>query len=481
MYDVVIIGAGVIGGLIARELSRYDLKLCIVEKENDVAAGTTKANSAIVHAGFDAAPGSLKAKFNVLGAQMMPQVAKELDVPYQNNGSLVIGFNEEDEQTLHTLYQRGLDNGVKDLSILDQEALRKLEPNISPNAICALYAPTAGIICPYALTIAAVGNAMDHGAHLKRNFTVTAITQRDDLYTVTSQTGEFLQAKFVVNAAGLYAGHIANMVGDTSFTLHPRRGEYILLDKSFGNLVSHTIFRTPSKMGKGILVSPTVDGNLLTGPTSADITDSEDTQTSPEGFAQVMRESCENVQGLSFGGAITSFCGLRAVSDVGDFIIRSPRAGFVNVAGIESPGLSASPAIARYVVELLSNIGLALQPRKDFNPCRKSPHYFRKLSIPEKNAIIAKDPAYGRILCRCEQVTEGEILYAIRQNPQPLDLDGIKRRTRAQMGRCQGGFCSPHLVELLARELGVSWEQITKKGGNSYILSGKTKEDTHND
>jgi len=224
-----------------------------------------------------------------------------------------------------------------------------------------------------------------------------------------------------------------------------------------------------------------VDGNLLTGPTSADITDSEDTQTSPEGFAQVMRESCENVQGLSFGGAITSFCGLRAVSDVGDFIIRSPRAGFVNVAGIESPGLSASPAIARYVVELLSNIGLALQPRKDFNPCRKSPHYFRKLSIPEKNAIIAKDPAYGRILCRCEQVTEGEILYAIRQNPQPLDLDGIKRRTRAQMGRCQGGFCSPHLVELLARELGVSWEQITKKGGNSYILSGKTKEDTHND
>lgn len=475
MYDAVIIGAGVVGALTARTLSKYALKICILEKENDVAMGATKANSAIVHAGFDAKEGSLKAKLNVKGSQMMKRITEELGVKYQQNGSLVIGFNDEDKQIIQELLKRGNQNGVQGLEILEGERLFALEPNLSPNVKCALYAPTGAITCPYELTIAAVGNAMDNGADLKRNFEVVKIEQNNGVYQILSHK-ETVRAKFVINTAGIYSDRIAKMIGDNSFSVHPRKGEYILLDKECGNLVSHTVFRTPSKMGKGILVTPTVDGNLLLGPTSVDGTDKENLSTSEEGFAKIIKEASENVKDIPLRGTITSFCGLRAAGNTGDFIINSPKAGFISAAGIESPGLSASPAIAEYIVELLREQGLTLTEKTDYNPIRKSAHYFREASDEEKNEIIKRDKRYGRVICRCETVTEGEIIEAIRTNPGARDLDGIKRRTRAQMGRCQGGFCMPYITEILARELNISCENVTKCGGNSSVIIGTTKE-----
>lgn len=475
MYDVVIIGAGVVGGMIARALSAYDLKICIAEKKNDVATGASCANSGIVHAGFDAKVGTLKAKMNVRGAEMMPQIAKELGVKYKNNGSLVIGFNEQDRKTIEELYERGQKNGVKSLRIVEKKELQGMEPMLSENVICALYAPTAGIICPYELTIAAVGNAMDNGAELLLNFEVQEIRSKEDGYEVCSKE-QVLETKCVINAAGIYSDKIAEMAGDTSFQVHPRRGEYILLDRACGNLVSHTIFRTPSKMGKGILVTPTVDGNLLTGPTSVDIADKEDTSATADGFETIIRQAREHVPEIPYQKTITSFCGLRSVGSTGDFIINAPKRGFINVAAIESPGLTSAPAIAEYVSVLLKEQGADLIPKSDYQPMRESQHRFRDADIREKNEMIKKDKSFGKVICRCETVTEGEILQAIRTNPGARDLDGVKRRTRSQMGRCQGGFCGPQIVEILAKELGIPYEDVTKSGEGSPITLGRTKE-----
>lgn len=476
MYDAVIIGAGIIGAMTARELTRYNMSVCILDKENDVAMGATKANSAIVHAGFDAKPGTLKAELNVRGAEMMENVAKELGVKYRKNGSLVIGFDKNDEEMIQVLYRQGIENGVKELAVIDKDELKNIEPNISDDAVCALYAPCAGIVCPYELCIAAVGNAMDNGAELKLNFDVSEIKRIDGGFEIKSEK-ERVEAKYVINAAGVYSDFIAKLVGDSSFNVHPRRGEYILLDKECGNLVSHTIFRTPSKLGKGILVTPTVDGNLLTGPTSVDMENKEITETTEEGIAKIISEAGADVNNIPFGKSITSFCGLRAVGSTGDFIINSPVDGFINVAGIESPGLSSSPAIALYVKDLLVKMGVKLEENKKFNPERKSYHTFRDADIEEKNRIIKENPAYGRIVCRCETVTEGEIVEAIRRNPGARDIDGVKRRTRAGMGRCQSGFCLPYTAEILAEELGIKYEKVTKSGGNSKIVIGRTKEE----
>ncbi len=475
MFDVAVIGAGVVGAMVARELTKYGLKVCVLEKENDVSMGATKANSAIVHAGFDAKEGTLKALLNVKGSKMMEQVAKELGVKYKRNGSLVVGFDEEDEATIKELYERGCKNQVEGLEILKKEAIKELEPNISDNVTCALWAPTGAIICPYELAVSAIGNAMDNGAELKCNFKVEEIIKNADGYTVKSEK-DSVDAKIVINAAGVYSDEIARMVGDDSFKITPRRGEYILLDRESAGLVTHTIFRTPSKMGKGILVSNTVDNNILLGPTSENIEDKEDKTTTSEGFGKIIKEAFENVDNIRLNQTITSFCGLRAVGDSGDFIINSPVDGFVNVAGIESPGLSSAPAIAEYVRELLEKQGVEMKENKDFNPIRKPMHYFKEATIEEKNEIIKKDSSFGKIICRCETVSEGEILEAIRTNPRPTDLDGVKRRTRAQMGRCQGGFCMPYIVELLAKEMNVAYEDITKFGRNSKINTGLTKE-----
>ncbi|MDD6308512.1 MAG: NAD(P)/FAD-dependent oxidoreductase [Clostridia bacterium] len=476
MYDVAIIGGGVVGGMLARMLSSYKLNICILEKENDVAMGASKANSAIVHAGFDAAPGTLKAKLNVKGSEMMEQTAKELGVKFKRNGSLVVGFNAADKKKIEELYARGIKNGVKELSILSMHALHEIEPNISPDAVCALYAPTGAIVCPYALTIAAIGNAMDNGADLRVHFEVTAIHETGASFAIISSNGDRINAKYVVNAAGINADAVAAMAGKTDIKIHPRRGEYVLLDKTCGGIISHTIFRTPSAMGKGILVTPTVDGNLLLGPTADNIEDKNDTATTADGLSTILAHCTETTKGIHARDTITSFCGLRAVGNTGDFIIQATTEHFINAAGIESPGLSASPAIAAYITEMLRDMGLELTKNENFNPIRKPAHRFREASVAEKNRMIMENRSFGRIICRCEGVSEGEIREAIRTNPPARDLDGVKRRTRAQMGRCQGGFCMPYIMEILSEELGVPYDSITKNGGNSKLMTGKTKE-----
>ena len=476
MYDVAIIGAGVVGALVSRELTKYTDSVCILEAGCDVALGATRANSAIVHAGFDAACGSMKAKLNVRGSEMMEQVCGELGVKYNRCGSIVVGFDEEDERTLEGLLERGRKNGVKGLYIAGQEELLKFEENIGEGVRCALVAPSGAIVCPYELCIAAVGSAMDNGAELKTGFKVTKIEKCDGIYAISATNGESVSAKLVINCAGVHSDEIARLVGDDSFTIRARRGEYMLFDKECGSLVSHTVFRCPSKMGKGILVTPTVDGNLLIGPTAEDIDDKEDTKTTAAGLLSVREKASEQVKGIDFSKVITSFTGIRATGSTGDFVINTVTDGFINVACIESPGLSASPAIAEYVATLAAKAGLDTScVRKEFIATRRPMHYFSSLTVEEKNEIIKKNPEYAHIVCRCEGVSEGEILEAIRTNPRPTDLDGVKRRTRATMGRCQGGFCSPYIIELLAKEMGVDYTEITKLGGASHINIGKTK------
>lgn len=475
MFDIAVIGAGVVGALVARELTKYTSRVCILERRSDVGMGATRANSAIVHAGFDAKEGSLKAKLNVKGSLMMEKVADELGVKYNRCGSLVVGFGDEDERTLGQLLIRGEKNGVPGLRIVSAAELRGMEPNIGDGVTAALYAPSGAIICPYELCMAGVGNAMDNGASLKLDFEVSEIEKTKDGYKITSKSKESIFAKYVINSAGLYSDKIAELGGVGGFTVHPRRGEYVLLDRECGAHVSHTIFRCPSKMGKGVLVTPTVDGNLLLGPTAEDIDDKEDTKTTKEGLERLLTLAGEQVKDIPTRAVITQFTGLRATGDTGDFIINI-KDGFMNLGGIESPGLSSAPAIAEYAVELLLAGGATLERRSDFNPRRRPMHYFREADIETKNEIIAKNPEYAHVICRCETVTEGEILEAIRTNPKPSDVDGVKRRTRASMGRCQGGFCTPYIVELLSRELGIPYEAVTKFGGGSYINVGKTKE-----
>ena len=474
MFEFVVIGAGVVGGMVARELTKYTKSVCILEKGSDVSLGATRANSAIVHAGYDAKEGSLKARLNVRGSKMMAKVCSELGVKYKNNGSLVVGFNEEDEKTLIDLCNRGRINGVEGVRVIYRDELLKLEPNIGDGVTVALHAPTGAIVCPYELCMAAVGNAMDNGAELRLNFEVKRIEECDGVYRVFSDTDSVL-GKYVINCAGVYSDEIAQMVGDNSFSVNPRRGEYMLLDREVGGHITHTIFRCPSKMGKGVLVSPTVDGNLLVGPTAEDIKDKEDTTTTAEGLAKVRALSAEQVKNIDFSKVITSFTGLRATGSTGDFVIGMPRANFLNLAGMESPGLSSAPAIAEYAVSMLCDAGYEAKAREDFLPTRRPMHFFASLTTEEKNALIKERPEYAHIICRCETVSEGEILDAIRTNPRPTDVDGVKRRTRASMGRCQGGFCTPYIIELLAEEMGVDYTAVTKFGGNSVINFGKTK------
>ena len=474
MFDFVVIGAGVIGGMVARELTKHSESVCIVEKGSDVSLGATRANSAIVHAGYDAKEGSLKAMLNVRGSQMMENVCSDLGVKYKRNGSLVVGFNEDDEKTLMELCNRGNKNGVEGVRVIYRDEILALEPNIGDGVTSALYAPTGAIVCPYELCMASIGNAMDNGAALKLNFEVSSIEKIDDGYIVYSDN-DSVSAKYVINCAGVHADDISKMVGDNSFDIRPRKGEYMLLDREVGDHISHTIFRCPSKMGKGVLVSPTVDGNLLVGPTAVDIDDKNDTTTTMEGLATVRSLSAEQVKNIDFSKVITSFSGLRATGSTGDFIINMPMAGFVNVAGIESPGLSSAPAIGEYVVSMLIDSGFDGKLRDGFIQKRRPMHFFSELSVEEKNQLIKDRPEYAHIVCRCERITEGEIVDAIRTNPRPTDIDGVKRRTRSTMGRCQGGFCTPYIIEILAREMGVDYLEVTKFGGNSYINFEKTK------
>lgn len=468
-YDVLIIGAGVTGSSIARELSRYDLKIAVLEKASDVCEGTSKANSGIVHAGFDAKPGTKKALFNVKGSLMMEELSKELDFPYKRNGSLVLCFSKEDEPKLDELLKRGEQNGVKDIRILSHDEVKELEPNVSDEVVSALYAPTGAIVCPFGLTIAMAENAAVNGAEFFLDHEVTDIQKAEEGFLVKAGGDNFI-SKLIINAAGVCADMIHNMVCEDKISIVARKGEYCLYDKKVGNTVSCTVFKLPGAYGKGVLVTPTVHGNLLVGPTATDVPDKEDVSTTAEGLSKVAEDGGASLVSLPARSVITSFAGLRAHADQGDFIIgESSVPGFFDAAGIESPGLSAAPAIGVYVAGLIKD-RLSAKEKDNFIKTRKGIPNMALATVKERQELIKENPLYGRVVCRCELVTEGEIVDSIKRPLGATTLDGIKRRTRAGMGRCQSGFCSPIAVSILARELGVPVKDITKHGKGSEFV-----------
>ena len=475
IYDVAIAGAGVIGGMIARELTRYRLSCCILEKENDVAMGASKANSGIIHGGFDPEPGTLKAACNAEGVPLLFEAAKELHVPHKNNGSMVLAFDKEEEEIIDQLYERGRQNGAKQMRILSGKEARRIEPNLSEAVTKALLVESSGIICPYALTIAAVGNAMDNGAELLLNFAICDV-KKEEVFTVMAADGRQVQSRFLINCAGVYADRIAAMLGDGFFRIIPRAGEYLLLDKAEGETVSHTVFHVPTKRGKGVLVTPTADGNLLLGPTASVVDAPDDTATTPEGISTITEFAKKSVPGVNVRNVITSFAGVRASEKSGDFIIEPSKKvkGLLHVAAIDSPGLSSCVAIAKRAVRALEGMGFVLEANPDFNGIREDTHAFRHMNDEQKDAFIKEHPAYGKIVCRCETVSEGEILDALTRNPRATDVDGVKRRTRSGMGRCQGGFCAPYVMRLIARENKISMGKVTKKGGRSGMITEET-------
>lgn len=476
MYDVIVIGAGVSGCACARELSRYQVKVCVMEKEEDVCCGTSKANSAIVHAGFDAATGSLMAKLNVRGTEMMEELSKELDFPYKKNGSLILCHSEGELPNLHALYERGIANGVKGLQILSKEEVLEMEPNVAETVVAALYAPTAGIVCPFNLTIALAENAYTNGVEFKMNTQVNDVKKVENGFEIYTNSGVY-QTKCVVNAAGVYADKFHNMVSEHKIHITPRRGDYCLLDKVAGNHVSRTIFSLPGKYGKGILVTPTVHGNLLLGPTARDVEDKEATATTAESLEEVMTKAGLNVKNIPYRQVITSFGGLRAHEDGHEFVIGELEycKGFIDCAGIESPGLSSAPAIGEMVANIIKE-KMNLRENPNFEGTRKGVLNPAELSMEERKKLIQDQPAYGNIICRCEMISEGEIVDAIRRPLGAKSLDGVKRRTRAGMGRCQSGFCAPRTMEILARELGVPMSEITKSGKGSELIVGVNKD-----
>ena len=476
MYDVVIIGGGVVGCAIAREMAKQDRKIALIERAADVCEGSSKANSGIIHAGYDAIPGTLKAKLNVRGNQMMETLATELDIPFKRNGSFVLSFEEEGRIGLQKLYDRGLQNGVKELKILSGDEVRALEPNVSSEVKAALFAPTAGIVCPFGMTYAFAENAAENGVEFYLNTLVTDIKKKTENFTVITNKGSF-ETQYVINAAGVYADKIHNMVCDKKIEIVPRRGQYCLMDKVVGNLAKATLFQLPTKLGKGVLVTPTVHGNLLVGPNAEDLEDKEGINTTANGLEDILMRGERSVIGLPKNKVITSFAGLRANEGSGDFIIKEAEdvKGFIDVAGIASPGLSASPAIGEYVAELMQK--LAPAPMKsNFIATRKGIPNMATATMEERKRLIEENPAYANVICRCELVTEGEILDAIRRPVGATTLDGIKRRTRAGMGRCQSGFCSPKVVEILAKELGADVSTVSKMGGKSTFIMGQNKE-----
>ena len=474
-YDVAVIGAGVVGCLTARALSMTDLTVCVIEAEADVSTGTSRANSGIVHAGYDAAPGSLKARFNVEGAAMIPQLAADLGVPYEQNGSLVVAFGEEDEKQLEKLYERGITNGVETRIITGDEA-RVMEPVLSGEITAALYAPTAGIICPYTLTIAAAENAAANGVEFLFNSRVTAVSRVDGGFVIKAGENR-VEAKSIVNAAGIHAGEISALAGGEEIRMLPRKGEYIIFDKSMAARTKTVIFSAPSERGKGVLFAPTAHGNMLAGPT-AQFTEMDDTSTTREGLEEALCGAQHYAPSIERRAAIAVFAGLRAASERHDFIVEASKSapGLINAAGIESPGLTASPAIAEHIVKLLDEIGISGAPRKDAVRTRKPIESFAHATPERRKELIAMDSRYAHIVCRCETVTEAEIVEAIHRPCGATTVDGVKFRTRAGTGRCHGGFCLPRVMDILARELKANELDITKAGPGSAILTGRTKE-----
>lgn len=479
-YDVVIIGAGITGTMTAFQIAKYSLKVAVLEAGIDVASGSTRANSAIVHAGYDAKEGTLKALLNVKGCDMMENITSQLGVHYKKNGSLVIGFNARDLEELKKLKERGETNGVKGLCILNRSELQKMEPNVSKDAKYALYAPSAGIVCPYDLAYAVAENSKTNGTDYYFEFKVDKIDYDGDYYTICAGE-QRVKAKYVVNAAGCYVDEIAKMINDDlPFEIIPRRGEYMLLDKSEGKVAKHTIFVTPNEKGKGILVSPTVDGNIIVGP-NANIVDSKaDTSVTEDGLDEIAKGARIIMPGINLGAVITTFAGVRPTPTSGDFYIKESEKckNFVHAAGIESPGLASAPAVSEYIVEILKNAGLSLRKKRKYIETRTPKgncKIFYEMTEEERKEAIKNDPRYAKMICRCEMVTEGDIVDAINRPIRAKTIDMVKRRTRAGMGRCQGAHCRTKVAEIIARELNIDISEVKKFSSNSNLLLGKTK------
>lgn len=472
MLDVLVIGCGIVGAAAAMELSKYQLQVAVLEKENDVANGTTKANSAILHAGYDPMPGSLMARLNVRGVELAKQLCAQLDVPYRQCGSLVLAFTPAECATLETLRQRGQTNGVPGLQVLTGAEARAMDPQLSDQVQAALYAPTAAICSPWEYCLALAETAVRNGAKLHLETEVTGMEKQAEGWLVHTNQGDFA-ARYVINAAGVSADIVHDMALPHSFGIRASRGEYYLLDKSEGSRVSHTIFQCPNENGKGVLVSPTVHGNLIVGPNAAPV-EGNNTATTADGLDFVRTTASKSVPQIAFGQSIRNFAGVRAhAAESSDFILEE-HSGFVDAAGICSPGLSAAPAIAEYLVELLQKAGLALEPKADF-VCQRRHTRFKEMTPEQRAELVRQEPAFGRVICRCETITEGEILEAMKGPIPPRSVDGVKRRVNAGMGRCQGGFCGPRVVEILARELNLTPQQIQQDQKGTWLLWGETK------
>ena len=480
MYDVIVIGAGVSGTCIARELSKYQANVCVIEKGDDVASGTSKANSGIVHGGYDCVPGTLMAEMNVRGNELLYELAKELHYPIKQNGSLIVCTVPEEAGKLDVLLDQAEKNGVPGCRIIDKEEALAMEPNLTDNTVAALYVPTGGIICPWGLALAMGENATVNGVEFKFNTEVKNIAKQAEGYVVETSEGTF-ETKIVVNAAGVYSADLHNMVSENKLEIIARKGEYLLLDKELGDYFSATVFPLPGKMGKGILCAPTIHGNMFVGPSATDIEDKEGVNTTQEildDLADKAQNSYLTRTRLPMNKIITSFAGLRAHLPQHEFIIEecADAPGFFDAVGIESPGLTSSPAIAERIVNMIQ-AKYNFAKKDNFIAEREPMVVMQDLSIEEKNEMIKKDPRYGSIVCRCEMITEGEIVDAITRPMGARTMDGVKRRTRAGMGRCQAGFCTPRTMEILSRELGIPMTEISKKGKGSELLVGKIKED----
>jgi glycerol-3-phosphate dehydrogenase len=469
MYDVAIIGGGVIGCAIARELSRYRLRTVVLEMCEEVGFGTTKTNSGIIHAGHHSSPDTLKGKLVVRGNQLFDELFKELNFGFARIGELVVARDPEDLQVLEHLKNQGDAKGVPGLEMWDQRRLRREEPNLSHKLLAALHAPSAGVVNPYEFAFALIENAMDNGVELKVDSPVKKIQTGKKGITLHTPR-EKIQTRFALNCAGLFADQIARMAGLNDFSIHPRKGEEYMLDKRLMGLVRKLIFPVPRQNSKGILIIPTFNGTMMVGPTAEDTEDRYDMSTSYQGAEQVFAAVSEICPSITERDTITEFAGLRAVSNTNDFIIGpTDKKGFINVAGIQSPGLTSAPAIAEYVCDILKNEGLAFEPRQNFKRQVPGPPRFATLSLEDQQQLIKLNPLFGKVVCRCELVTEAEIHNAIDHGARTLD--GIKFRSRAGMGRCQSGFCTTRCMDILAQRLGRSFHEITKRGGDSWIVT----------
>ena len=476
MYDVSIIGGGIIGCAIARELSRYNLKICLIEKNEDISTETTKANSGIVHGGYADNPKTIKAKFCTKGNHMYKKLNDELNFGFTQTGSFVVGFNEQDKKKIQELFSYGKANGVCDLQIVDGDFVRNKEPHLNQDITIALYCPTAGVTSPYEFAIALAENAIQNGVELKLNTQVTAIQELKNNFLLTTNLEE-ISTKIVINAAGLYADEIAQMVGLSEFIIKPRSGQYLLFDRDEGRLINSVIFQVPNEISKGILVTKTHHGNLLIGPDATMVPNKDHLDTIAQNINTIIATAKRSLPNFDLRKVITCFAGNRAASNTHDFIIgESKIRGFINVAGIESPGLTAAPAIACHVVEIIAtNPRIKLTNKQNFNPNNIPYKVISNLQEHELNKLIKKEPEYGCVVCRCEIVSLGEIRSSLNRNVPINSLDAIKRRTRVGMGRCQGGFCTPKIMEIINKELKIPKEKITKKGRESLLVVEKTK------